>query len=281
MNNKTILLAMLLFWGGVLNSLAQTISAVRPIELGISDSFTTSVLFPYSIIKASWCSPMIAVQHTAEVSNLLEVRATAADVAPTNVTVVTSDGQLYCLLLHYEKRPAMLALRIGKDTVSLAGPVQFADGVSNAAVLSTLADSVRAQPGFLSKSRRSNSMQATVQGLYVAGGMTWLKMRLSNGAAYSTAVDEVSLSTASKKQGKRSLAMETSITIRYDGLPLRLAPSAVDTVFLAFDPVRLQKGKRLVLRLYGPRGVTLLTIPLSQRHLQQAKLISKSHQKLH
>src|SRR5690606_34918924 len=71
---------------------------------------TTNLVFAHNITSVDLGSAAILAQKAVGVSNILQLKAAQKDFEPTNLSVVTEDGQLHCFMVSYSDDPVELNL---------------------------------------------------------------------------------------------------------------------------------------------------------------------------
>src|SRR5690606_4085340 len=71
---------------------------------------TTNLVFTHNITSVDLGSASILAQKAAGVANILQLKAAQEEFEPTNLSVVTEDGQLHCFMVSYSDDPVELNL---------------------------------------------------------------------------------------------------------------------------------------------------------------------------
>jgi hypothetical protein len=85
-------------------------------SLQVAINKTTSLVFPFPIRSVDRGSQGLLVQKAKGVENTLQVKAAYECFPETSLTVITSDGRLYCYILTYSENPDALAFNYGDET---------------------------------------------------------------------------------------------------------------------------------------------------------------------
>lgn len=84
----------------------------RPEKIAVSRYKTVSLVFPCSIVSVDRGSEHLLVQKSAD--NILKLKAAADSLPESSLTVITGDGRLYALLVHYVNDSVQLTHFFGK-----------------------------------------------------------------------------------------------------------------------------------------------------------------------
>ena len=77
-------------------------------QIGVTTNQTTCLVFPTAIRFVDRGSPDIATMQTKEAETMLLVKALKANFSQTNLSVVTNDGKLFSLTVHFDSLPTAL-----------------------------------------------------------------------------------------------------------------------------------------------------------------------------
>lgn len=250
---------------------AQSMEAIDPIGLSVSDAVTTTLIFPYAIKKASWCNPHFAVQQTKEVDNLLEIKWTSPGHPPSNLSVVTSDGQFYSFLIVYDDHPQNLSFRFVVDAKKPV--VQLSKIIVNERQLQLIADSIRNQPGNIHRHYRNELLKGRLEGIFSSEGITWFRVRLKNRRYYPQQVNEMSLLVKEFTRIKSTIGQpQMAMPVFWSG-PIQLHERP-QTIVIGFPNAALNKRKQIQLQFNTASGVRLLECQIPYRLLLKAQPIS-------
>lgn len=247
----------------------QQPTAIHPQDLQISDSLTTTLIFPYAIIKASWCSPHFAVQQTREVGNVLEIKATVAGFSPSNLSVVTRDGQFYSFLLHYEKYAYPFTWRFEKDDAS-STPVKLNELPVNQKALEVDALRVKEATGFMRRRKANAELRIDLRGIFFSEQLHWLSLHVKNKNAVPVDVAGVTVNVRHKKL-RNNTAQATPQEIIYQTLPLTVDGYQSNKIAIAVPKVPIRKQQVLIIELLDASGLPIIIQTVPARLLRKAK----------
>lgn len=84
-------------------------------ELEIGSAKTTNLVFPYAIVSFDRGNKDILAQKATGVNNVLHVEAGKKNLPESNLTVVTSDGNLYAYTTRYNENPQILNIKYDRE----------------------------------------------------------------------------------------------------------------------------------------------------------------------
>ena len=103
--------------GIVAQPLANTTEARKlpTINLYVSDQKTTHLVFPQPVTYVDLGSAGIIAAKATGSENIVRVKAAGAGLGETNMTVLTTGGQLYTFVVNYQRSPKLLGLDLGAN----------------------------------------------------------------------------------------------------------------------------------------------------------------------
>jgi len=171
----------------------QTDSLLR-IEVSVQK--TTSIVFSSSIVSIDRGSAGIIVQKSAE--NILKVKAVSDSIAETNVTVVTSDGKLFSILVSYQAIPKQLTLYIGGEHT-----------VTHKHVLTPVCEKVlKMKSNLVGISYGTSKISLRLLGWYVHGSQMFCKLKIENRSQIGYDIDQLHFYVRDNNTVKRTASQE-------------------------------------------------------------------------
>lgn len=227
-------------------------------SLSIAADKTSSLIFPFPIRHVDCGTKAILVQPVKGVDNILLVKASVVDFAETNLSVVTSDGSLYCFVVEYEANPAELVYHLSPQ---------------KKLPLSSYSQSISLlQPSIKRLRQRDNLMQLSITGLYINEGILYFQLQISNESAIDYDVDELHLSIRDRRQVKRTAVQEQPISVLQSiGNTKLIKAFQANTIVLAIDKFTIPDAKLLVIQLTEKNGGRHLKLKVKDSQLLQVK----------
>ncbi|MFP9097779.1 conjugative transposon protein TraN [Flavobacterium sp. RHBU_24] len=207
---KKVLLIIVMLIGLPFTFSAQDLPKELPVNayLSISETCTTSLLFPYPIINVDRGSQDVLAQKPKGVENLLQIKAAQEDFMSTNLTVVTSDGKLYNFQVSYETEPLTYAYDFSSNVSP--GPAMSGQGINDAQldVLAAMAFHDRSR---ISISERDYEIGIEVTGMYIADDYIFYRIMLQNNSNISYVPDHLRFLVRDRKVSRRTASQETEL----------------------------------------------------------------------
>jgi conjugative transposon TraN protein len=268
MKKHTMLLLLCLIG---LYTMATAQPTVQP-QLQLSHLRTTSLVFPFSIKSVDRGSAAILARVAPETRNILFVKAASKGFPETNLTVITSDGKLYCFPVSYASQPSVTVVQVPEGSEARA-PVRLTGASLNEAQLQVICHQLETASRFYYGIRdRDGGMKAVLEGIYTYREMLFLRVVLGNSSPLPFQPGPVRVSLRDRKQLRRTATQETEVPPAYVyGLERPVVASGDGKVFLiVLESPRLTGQKKLVLDIYQQQGDLHLELFLHPRHLAKA-----------
>lgn len=254
--------------------------SITPYSIAVSYYKTSHLIFPYAIKSVDRGSASVLAQKAKGVDNILQVKAGKPDFHQTNLTVITTDGQLYSFLVDYANEPSILNFSFSKDSVSSATePTEKAQAVVsgtplNEASFQAITDEVCRQKRFLHIRSREQKMRLSLESIWLKDKVMWLAFQLQNKSLIDYSPDYVRFFVRDKKRGKRTAVQEAEITPLYGKADSAVEGEQSKKVVFAFQPFTIPKTQELVIQVGEQNGGRSLVLPVSHRVLLKARLLS-------
>ena len=248
----------------------EMVSSIEPVKLMISNAFTSTLLFPYAIKKASWCSPHFAVQQTKEVANMLEIKSSIADFAPSNLSVVTSDGHFYSFMIYYDPEPYHLNYRLQKDTGIKKATVAFTASSYNEEQLQQWADSAMVARSFMRRRMKSKLLRVQLAGIYFSEGLTWIKFRIDHRHRVAMTIDHANAKMYSSDKLRSAIATSRPIELIHPLSPVTIHKEK-QTVVIAVPAALTQRQQMMQISLRDEKGLSQIDLRITPRQLLRAR----------
>lgn len=269
-------------WTGIvllLNSIAVSAqefktSFIEPQRLFITYSKTTNLIFPYGIKSIDRGSQDVLVQKAIGVENVLQVKAAKVNMAETNLTVVTAEGNLYSYLLSYAENPMRLNLKV-QSTEVVAQPVAVFTKDATTDVVAMKALSVNAKLKTIhGVTEKKNGIIFQLVGLYISNDMLYFQLKLSNQTGIGYDVQQLRCFIRDRKKSKRTSSQEVELLPDHIcGNADRIEGTSSQTVTLAVPKITIPDKKYLTIQLMEQKGGRHLSLKLTNRLLLSAMQI--------
>ncbi|MDJ1493686.1 conjugative transposon protein TraN [Cytophagaceae bacterium DM2B3-1] len=209
---KTICLAIIslfLISKGFGQSTSPTILPSYP--LSITHQKTTTLIFPYAIKSVDRGSQDILAQKASGVENVLWIKAAQKQIEQTNLTVITTDGNVYSYLVNYAPNPTVLTLSYSASN-QLSETVHFSEMHPNQAQLKTTCQQIMTRRKLFQRKKDSHfGISLHLEGIYIQDEVLYYRIRLHNQTAINYTMDQFRFSIHDQKQAKRTATQEQEL----------------------------------------------------------------------
>lgn len=240
-------------------------------EIEISYSKTTTLVFPYPVLSVDRGSADILAQKAKGVQNILQLKAAQEDFTETNLTVITTDGLLYCFPLCYNEHPALLTFSFAgtrhPGMIVLENELVNAEEVQRNAQLA-LHD--RSSAKIFKEEEYGISLSLT--GRYIHDDIIYYRIRLSNTSPIGYDIGQLRFFVRDQKRSKRTASQEIEI------VPIAVVPDALKiparyelTIVYALPKFTIPDKKNLIIELVEKDGGRHLQLQL--KNTRAAKVI--------
>jgi len=252
---------------------AAQVSGPAAITQGIEISYskTTTLVFPYPVLSVDRGSADILAQKAKGVENVLQLKAAQEDFIETNLTVITTDGLLYCFPLCYNEHPPLLTFSFAGTRHP--GKIVLENNLVNAEEVQRNAA--------LARDDRSNSkifkeevygIGLSLTGRYIHEDIIYYRIRLSNTSPIGYDIGQLRFFVRDQKRSKRTASQEIEI------VPIAIVPNALKipamselTIVYALPKFTIPDKKNLIIEMVEKGGGRHLQLKLQNR--KAAKVI--------
>jgi conjugative transposon TraN protein len=191
-----------------------SVTVIEPYRLNITFSKTTHLVFPFAIRSVDRGSPDVLAQKVRGVENILEVKAGKRKFEQTNLTVVTSDGNLYSYLVDYSESPSVLTLRFSGNMAS--DVTDFSTGLPGENELRAMAAAVAGgKDRGVATSGGHAGMKFKLSAINIHHDVFYLRFIIQNKTAISYNIDQFRFFIRDQKRVKRTAAQELELNPIY------------------------------------------------------------------
>jgi conjugative transposon TraN protein len=239
-------------------------------KLDITWHKTTLLIFPSSIQSADRGDSYVLAEKVKGVDNVLKVKAGKEYFEPSNLHVITTDGNVYNFNVFYADEPAVLTLDMRRD-----GPYAVAEfpGVSlNSKQLSEQAKIVEGSYPFLNGVKyHANGITFTLDGIYIKDDVLFFRYWIKNQTAIGFDEGSLRFYIRDKKKAKRTAEQDKEIK------PIHVSHSGVTEndrgaiIVAAFPKFTIADNKNFVTEMMEAGGDRNPACKLDQKKLLKAK----------
>lgn len=263
---KRLVCLMLLFYT------ASVEAQVSEDRLFVTYDKTVNLIFPYPIISEDHGSNGIIIRRDKNVPKILNVKANQKNFAPTNLSVITSDGHVYSFLVEY-----------ADDVYRLNYVMQPVDAVAatevthNTSVLDEQAEEVKMAPRNIHKRVSDDFSILQLRGLYITEEALWLNSKFINCTMVPYPVGFVKFFIRQRKRTKNSALQEREIFPIYSRTVELFAGKSAEDLLFAFEPFTIQKNHQLLMQIGELNGNRFTQIKIRPKHFRGIKRLASNN----
>lgn len=247
MNKALVTLPVMLFSLGLC---AQTA------DIHVSTERTLSITFPVSVSHIDLGSTSINARLVGPGSRIVLVKGVERDFEKTNLTVVTTNNEVYTFNVAFTEAPMQDAITVGEKT---AAPAQYA---------ATILDNGRR---LLGVNDASGGVYGQLRGIYVRDSIVYLHLKLDNATAIGYEVAAIRFVLLNKQGIKRKAQQEITLTpISFHGNNQKVAPHGNTTFVSVLPKFSLAGRRRLQIQILERSGERNLELTVPARQLSKA-----------
>jgi conjugative transposon TraN protein len=244
-------------------------------RLYIAYEKTTALIFHRKIKAVDRGSADLLAQQMND--TILKVKAAVKNFAPTNLTVVTDDGQLHSFDIIYDSTAPCSAVDIAAQNIRQDNQIQDQRTLT-AVELADYCGWIAEKNPFLHRPRNTaERIRINLSGMYYAQGIIFVQLSIENQSALPFEMDFLRCAVSDRKKHKRSSKQEKEIrpVLFYTPDEL-LLPGQRNMMVLAFEQFSITRDKQFILQLFEKKGERHLKLPVKSRQLLKIKHISLS-----
>ena len=239
-------------------------------EVQVTTTKTTNLIFEYRILSIDRGSDSLLAQMANRMENVLQIKANAANLEPTNLTVITSDGKLHCLRIRYHPNPNRLVYYIDTADTWLA---QFEKGYYNENKLQRYTKRSLAKINCEQlKKQRSMGITFSLEAIYSTEQFLWYRFEIRNDSTVSYTLENIRFFIVDRKKIKRTTFQQIELFPVHSYTDLnRIPPNAVVQSLQVLPLQILPKGKQLSVQIIDKSGSRPLELKVKNKFLINAK----------
>ena len=236
--------------------------------LSVTFKKTTNIIFPYRIEKADIGSADVIGHKDPLLGNVLFLKASRKDFAPTNLSVYTSDGRFYSFIVSYKENPDTLNLSFKDSRLENRLVDSFMESR-----LDSNAVTVLDQPSFLHRKSKSQDIKVILKGVYLLDDMMWFTILVKNHSQISYKPSFIQFSIQDIKAGKRMAVQETELPFIWSNTGNTVSGNGREAYVFAFPSFTVSDQKKLVFHMEEKKGERTIMVNIPSRIILKARLI--------
>lgn len=243
-------------------------------SLIIGHSKTTTIVFPHAIKSVDRGSNAVLVQKVKGFENILQLKAAYADFSETNLTVVTSDGQLYSFVLNYNEKEAMLNWAIRKSKQGVQADLGLSEK-ENEAELQSYAELASQEIKTLEGVKdNQDGIKLQLTGLFIHQDVMYYRIKVENDSDVNYDISQFRFFIRDQKKAKRTASQEIEIipTYIHNSVAVIGSRSEVCLVF-ALEKLTIPDKKYLAIQLMESKGARHLELQVRNKKMLQLAVL--------
>lgn len=236
-------------------------SFTTPLRLEIGTNKTTNLIFPSPISSVDRGSASVLAQKAAGAQHILQIKASSKGFSETNLTVITTNGNLYSFMLNYADTPAHLNVYI-PDSIA-AAPNAW----------ETLSQKIRQEKNTIRYLRYQDaSISVIVEGFYIMDSWLFCKIKLKNYTSIHCDIDQYRFYVKDRYEpvGYRVEAQAIE-PIYISGDRTQIKANSAQTMILVLPKISIPDQKYLLLQVSEKEGGYCRKIHIRSRYIAHAK----------
>lgn len=268
---KTILFLSLLLAAS--SSFAQA-SRSSGDSLMITFNKTSSLVFSSLIKSVDLGSPDVLAQIVKGAENVLQLKAAVTEFPETNVTVITSSGELHQFRVLYTAEPDTLFYSITGNSLNNTGRVHFKTDLTEDDMQRFAKQIIEDRSSLLPLTDRKLKMKISLSNIYVHQDVMLFKLSVINKSNINYDLEYMRFFIKDKKRGKRTATQELELPpILSSGNVQKVNGQSSEVMVFAMEKLTIPDAKRLIIELFEHNGGRHLRLKIKNRRLVRAKLI--------
>ncbi|MFL5738920.1 MAG: conjugative transposon protein TraN [Flavisolibacter sp.] len=241
-------------------------------QIGLSTDKTSSLVFPSMIRYVDRGSPEILTEPVGEAPNILLIKARKSCFQTTSLNVITSDGRIYCFIMHYDSLPPQLIHYVSTEDVGITS--QDTRTITDLQT-KLLTDALQYHnPVGRTRSARSWGISARLVGVFTKQNLLFVSLQLRNYSSLPYELDQIRFYIKEPARSKRTAQQEKAMTPVYLSVkPLSVQQNSQGHISVAFPQFTLPAGKKFFISICEKEGGRDLQLRLTNRDLVHAVLL--------
>ncbi|UUW11269.1 conjugative transposon protein TraN [Flavobacterium plurextorum] len=243
-------------------------------NIQLSNSKTTSILFPYAVKSLDIGSRDVLVQKAKGVENVLLLKAGKQNFQQTNLTVVTSDGKLYSFILNFDDLCPTLNIDAG-----LRNPddkhLLFSMENENQKEIKDYAMLALSKKNKVSRlSSRRSEIELKVDGIFIHQDIMYFRVFLGNDSKINYDVDQLRFFIRDQRKSKRTASQEIEIIPLFNtGDFNRISDNSENTAVFALPKFTIPEKKKFTMQVFEKNGGRHLELNIKNRNLVNLEIL--------
>lgn len=242
-------------------------------SLQVALNKTTSLVFPFPIRSVDRGSQGLLVQKARGAENTLQVKAAYECFPETSLTVITSDGRLYCFIFSYNENPAALNYTYGGSAQSKALPASGWPG--NEESLDAYCALALGENEVLHGVKdKKNAISFCLSGLFIKDDVLFCRIVIKNDSNINYDIDQLRFFIRDRKKAKRTASQEIELQPLYvkDRVAV-VGANSEQTIVYALPKFTIPEKKYLAIQVVEQDGGRNLDLKLKSAKLAKVSML--------
>ncbi len=272
-----VVLAMLFFSGSAIGQLKADQKdgyKIRLDTLAIAYSKTTNIVFPFAVKSVDRGSEDILVQKAKGVENVLQLKAAKYGFNETNLTAITSDGQLYSFVLNYNENKPLLNLVVNKSKSLTHENFVSAESEDEAELQSYSKLAFYEKKKLHGVKDEKYDIKLQLNGLSIHEQVMYYRIKVENNSNVNYDISQLRFFIRDQRKAKRTASQEIEIypLYIYNNAGVVQAESEISFVF-ALPKFTIPDKKYLAIQLMEDKGGRHLELRMKNKKLMQIRVL--------
>jgi len=258
--------------------------------VGINSTKTVHIIFPSQIKEVDAGIPEIITEITPSFNNVLKVKAiTDEGFKESNLTVLTSGGDLYSFIVNYQETPEILNINVEKNYESdkivsrsfNASTFHKSDflipnvNLSEKEIRDRFAYILSSKKSIQNIGVRNHNVSAFLDNIYMDNSLIYMAVTIHNYSGVTYPVDFVKVYVRDVEGAKRQVIQEEELTtVLLDNIDI-LDHGTSKSFVIAMPRITISSDKQLDFEVYEAKGGRHLRFPINSKIVSKAKSFKK------
>lgn len=262
---------------------------IEPLLVRITHDVTVSIIFPSKIKTIDRGVDLIQSKKVDGVENVLKIKAEKPFDRPSNLTVITEDGQIYVYTIVYEVFTTDYAIDMSKANTGerkvstlnhnpkvsqRENKVNFEGSGMNSEEIAQLSDKILSTNFKVIDSEKEANISMVIKKIFVKDDIIFVPIQIINSGDLNYDIELIKFFSEDKKEVKRTVKQVMEMFPVYVHNETEVVDkNKAKTQIFAFSKFTISKDKYFKVVLYEKNGGRNVTCKLKYRDINKAKYI--------
>lgn len=253
---------------------AQSDTTVGPVlEIEVCYNKTSMLVFPASIREADYGSADIILRQTKKTSNILKVKAVKAFDIPTNISVITENGQLFSINVRYYSNPTRFSYPFTELDGQSVNTREATEQKLDTKNIERYARQIAFQKPMYGRPRlRKYDMQMAVQSIFIRENVLFFAFRINNTSHIPFDTHLIKFYQKDRRKAKRTSQMQKEMQPLFAYSTTSSIGANGSTVLVAaFDKFTIADNKFFMTEIFETNGDRNLALKFKGKRILRAR----------